>query len=154
MTQRLEGRVALVTGGARGIGRAIVERLAREGAAVGVIDLREDLAREAADAVRAAGGRALSFGGDVAKRETTADAAAALTAEYGKLDIMVSNAMWVRYSPISEITPEMLQRMVGTGFHSIVWGIQVAAEHMTEGGSIDNIASAAAFLGIPEAMVY
>jgi len=154
MNPRLEGRIALVTGGARGIGRAIVERLAREGAAVGVIDRAQDLAEQAAAAVRAAGGRALAFGGDVAQRETLASAAGTMKAEFGRLDIVVSNAMWVRYSPITEITPEMLQRMVGTGFNSIVWGIQAAAEHMSEGGSVVNIASASAFLGVPEAMVY
>jgi len=154
MTRRLEGRVALVTGGARGIGRGIVERMAAEGAAVGVLDLKLELAEEAAAAIRAGGGRALAFGGDVAKRETVFDAAQALKNELGRLDVLVSNAMWVRYGPIEEITPEMLQRMVGTGFASVVWGIQAAAQHMTAGGSVVNIASAAAFLGLPQGMVY
>jgi NAD(P)-dependent dehydrogenase (short-subunit alcohol dehydrogenase family) len=154
MTGRLQGRVALVTGGARGIGRGIVERMVSEGAAVGVLDLKIEMAQEATAAIRAAGGRALAFGGDVAKRETVFDAAQALKDEFGQLDVMVSNAMWVRYGPIEEITPEMLQRMVGTGFASVVWGIQAAAQHMTEGGSVVNIASAAAFLGLPEGMVY
>jgi NAD(P)-dependent dehydrogenase (short-subunit alcohol dehydrogenase family) len=154
MTGRLQGRVALVTGGARGIGRGIVERMVSEGAAVGVLDLKIEMAQEATAAIRAAGGRALAFGGDVAKRETVFDAAHALKDEFGRLDVMVSNAMWVRYGPIEEITPEMLQRMVGTGFASVVWGIQAAAQHMTEGGSVVNIASAAAFLGLPEGMIY
>jgi len=154
MTSRLQGRVALVTGGARGIGRGIVERMVAEGAAVGVLDLKLELAEEAAAAIRAAGGRAIAFGGDVAKRETLFDAAQALKDEFGKLDILVSNAMWVRYGPIEEITPEVLQRMVGTGFNSVVWGIQAAATFMQEGGSVVNIASAAAFLGLPQGMLY
>jgi NAD(P)-dependent dehydrogenase (short-subunit alcohol dehydrogenase family) len=154
MTPRLHGRVALVTGGARGIGRGIVERMVAEGAAVGVLDLKLELAEEAAAAVRASGGRALAFGGDVAKRETLFDAAQALKDEFGKLDVLVSNAMWVRYGPIDEITPETLQRMLGTGFSSVVWGIQAAARHMEAGGSVINIASAAAFLGLPEGMLY
>jgi NAD(P)-dependent dehydrogenase (short-subunit alcohol dehydrogenase family) len=68
----------------------------------------------------------------------------------------VSNAIWVRYGPIDAITPEMLARMTGTGFHSIVWGIQCAAAAMKRsgGGSIINIASAAGFLGIPNGLVY
>jgi len=154
MTTRLEGRVALVTGGARGIGRGIVERMVAEGAAVGVLDLKLELAQETAAAIRTAGGRALAFGGDVARRETLFDAAQALRDEFGRLDVLVSNAMWVRYGPIEDITPDALQRMVGTGFASVVWGIQAAAQHMAEGGSVVNIASAAAFLGLPQGMVY
>lgn len=154
MNKRFDGRVALVTGGARGIGRGVVNQLAREGAVVGIIDLKLDLAEAAAREVIAAGGQAMAFGGDVAQRATLADAAAAIKARYGRLDVLVNNAMWVRYGAISDISPETLQRMVGTGFFSVVWGIQVAAEHMSEGGSVVNVASAAAFLGIPQAMIY
>jgi NAD(P)-dependent dehydrogenase (short-subunit alcohol dehydrogenase family) len=154
MTSRQQGRVALVTGGARGIGRGIVERLAAEGAAIGVLDLKLELAEETAAAIRARGGRAVAFGGDVSKRETLFDAAEGVTREFGRLDVLVSNAMWVRYGPIDEITPETLQRMVGTGFASVVWGIQAASKYMTEGGSVVNIASAAAFLGLPQGMLY
>ena len=154
MRKRFEGKVALVTGGARGIGRGVVNQLAREGAFVGIIDLRQDLAQEAADAVIAAGGQAMAFGGDVAKRETLADAASAIKAKFGSLDILVNNAMWVRYGPIEALEPEAVQRMVGTGFMSVVWGIQAAANHMGQGGAVVTVASAAAFLGIPQAMIY
>jgi NAD(P)-dependent dehydrogenase (short-subunit alcohol dehydrogenase family) len=154
VNRRFEGKVALVTGGARGIGRGIVQRLADEGACVGIVDLRLDLAQAAADAVIDAGGQAMAFGGDVSQRATLADAAEAIKGRHGRLDVLVSNAMWVRYGPIDQITPDMLNRMVGTGFASVVWGIQVAAEHMGEGGSVVNVASAAAFLGVPQAMVY
>jgi NAD(P)-dependent dehydrogenase (short-subunit alcohol dehydrogenase family) len=154
MKKRLEGKVALVTGGARGIGRGISSAMAAEGAVVGVLDLREDLANAAADEIRAAGGTAMAFGGDVAQRDTFVNAVNALKQAHGHLDILVNNAIWVRYGPISAITPEMLARMVGTGFNSVVWGIQVGSEAMDEGGSIINISSAAAFVGVAEAMVY
>jgi NAD(P)-dependent dehydrogenase (short-subunit alcohol dehydrogenase family) len=154
MTQVFEGRVALVTGGARGIGRAIVDKLAALGATVGVLDLKLELAEAAVAELQAQGHQAVAFGGDVAQRATLMDAASALKARFGRLDVLVSNAMWVRYGPIDDLTPEALQRMVGTGFHSVVWGIQAASAHMERGGSVVNIASAAAFLGIPEAMVY
>lgn len=154
MSKRFEGRVALVTGGARGIGRGVANQLASEGAVVGIIDLKLELAQAAAEAIIEAGGKAMAFGGDVAQRDTLAHAAQALKAAHGRLDILVSNAMWVRYGPIEGINNDTLQRMIGTGFSSVVWGIQVAAEHMTEGGSVINIASAAAYLGIPNGMLY
>ena len=152
--KRFDGKVALVTGGARGIGRGVVNQLAREGAVVGIIDLKLDLAQAAAEEVIAAGGQAVAYGGDVAQRETLFNAASDLIAKYDHLDILVNNAMWVRYGEIEDISQDMLQRMVGTGFFSVVGGMQVAEEFMGQGGSVINVASAAAFLGIPKAMIY
>lgn len=154
MSRRFEGKVALITGGARGIGRAIVEAMAAEGGCVGILDRAEDLAQQAAREVEAAGGQAMAFGGDVARRDSFSQAIAAMQDRYGRFDVLVNNAIWVRYGAIADITPEMLERMVGTGFNSVVWGIQTASAAMGEGGSIVNIASAAAFIGVPQAMVY
>lgn len=160
MNGKLQGKVALVTGAAQGIGRAIAERFVAEGAVVGMLDLKLERAEAAAAEVRAqyagVNARVEAFAGNVADRATIADAVAALDARYGRLDVLVSNAIWVRYTPIADITPEMLQRMTATGFDSVVWGIQCAAPVMARngGGSIVNIASAAAFLGMPNAMVY
>lgn len=156
MGTRLKGKVALVTGGAQGIGRAISELFAAEGAVVGVLDIKGDNAETAAQAIRDQGGRAHAYAGNVAERATFETAVADLEKTYGRFDILVNNAIWVRYGPIDAITPEMLARMTGTGFHSVVWGIQVGSAAMARsgGGSIVNIASAAAFLGTPQGMVY
>jgi NAD(P)-dependent dehydrogenase (short-subunit alcohol dehydrogenase family) len=156
MAQRLSGKVALITGGAQGIGRAICDRFAAEGATVGVLDIKADNAERAAQAIREQGGKALAFAGNVAERQTFENAVTELERSCGRLDILVNNAIWVRYGPIDGITPGMLERMVGTGFNSVVWGLQVAAPAMARsgGGSVINIASAAGFLGIPDALLY
>ncbi len=105
MNRRLEGKVALVTGAAQGIGRAIAERFVAEGAAVGVLDLKPDRAQAAAAEIAAHGGRTLGFAGNVAYRATIEQAVSGIEAAYGRLDILVSNAIWVRYTPIDAITP-------------------------------------------------
>ena len=156
MGPRMTGKVALITGGAQGIGRAICERFAAEGATVGVLDIKADNAERAAQAIRDQGGKALALHGNVAERGTFENAVTELERSCGRLDVLVNNAIWVRYGPIDAITPELLERMVGTGFNSVVWGMQVAAAAMARsgGGSIINIASAAGFLGIPNALLY
>jgi len=156
MALRMKGKVALVTGGAQGIGRAICDRFAAEGAVVGVLDIKAENAERAAQAIRDLGGQAVACAGNVAERATFESAAATLERLYGRLDVLVNNAIWVRYGPIDAISPEMLDRMVGTGFNSVVWGTQVASALMARGGggSIINIASAAGFIGMSNALIY
>ncbi|MDR3003475.1 MAG: SDR family oxidoreductase [Acidovorax sp.] len=156
MPDRLKGRIALVTGGAQGIGRAICEHFGSEGACVGVLDIQGDRAEQAAQALRAQGMQALAYAGDVAQRSTFEHAVHDLEQHFGHFDILVNNAIWARYGSLETVTAETLNRMTATGLHSVVWGIQVGAAAMVRsgGGSIINIASAASFLGIPSGMVY
>lgn len=156
MGGRLEGRVALVTGGSRGLGRATAELLAAEGCAVAVADLKESWAQGAVDAITAAGGQALAIGADVSDRGAVRAAVERTADTFGRLDVLVNNAMWNRYEPIAAITEETAARMLGVGFNAVVWGIQAAAPVMarTGGGSIVNIASVSSLLGIPNALLY
>ncbi len=154
--QRLAGRVALVTGGGRGLGRAISEAFGREGAAVGVLDLKPEVAEPAAEAIRAAGGKAVAITGNVAKRQDLFDAVAKLKAEFGPVDILVNNAMWNRYGPLEEQTEEMIGRMIDVGFKGVVWGYQAVLEDMTAagGGAIINIGSPSSVLAMKNGIMY
>ena len=151
----LEGKTAIVTGGSRGLGKAIAELFGAEGAFVVVIDLKEQWAQKTADLIIQGRGSAVGFGADVSDRESMFDCVNRTVQKFGALDIVVNNAMWNRYEPIDAIEPETVQRMVGVGFEAIIWSIQSAASVMRErGGSIVNIGSSAGALGVPNALVY
>ena len=154
MAGKLEGRVALVTGAGNGIGRGIAMKFAAEGAIVGVNDFKGEAAAATVAAIQAAGGQAEILPGDASARETVRDLVLGLAARHGRFDIVVNNAAWVRYEPILGISQKSYDRMTGIGFGGIVWSIQAAAEAMAKGGSIINIASSAAFLGMENAMIY
>lgn len=156
MSGRLSGRSALVTGASRGLGRATAELLAAEGCAVAVVDLKAHWAEATVEAIRSAGGQAVAIGADVSDKAALGDALEATASQFGRLDVLVNNAMWNRYEPIAAITEETMDRMLGVGFKAVVWGIQAAAPIMqrTGGGSIVNIASVSALLGIPNALLY
>lgn len=151
----LVGRVALVTGASRGLGRAIAELFAAEGASVALVDLKKPWAQQAADAIKASGGTAVGLGADVSDRDAVHAAVAEAVERFGRLDVVVNNAMWNRYEPIAEIFPDTFARMVGVGLGGIVWGIQASAPHLRgQGGSIINIGSMAGRLGSPNSLLY
>ena len=89
---RYEGKAALVTGGGGGIGGAIARRLAEEGAAVGVLDRRGEAAAETADAIQAAGGRALALTAEIAEPASVEAARAAMAGALGSPDVLINNA--------------------------------------------------------------
>lgn len=156
MTSSLTGRVAFISGAGHGIGKATALAMARLGATVGVNDLKAEFVQETIDAVAAIGGRAIPLPQDVSTRDGMREAVLRLARDAGRLDIHVNNAAWVRYQPVAEITPEVMDRMVEIGFKSVIWGIQAAAEVMDpeRGGSIVNVASIAAVRSAPRSMVY
>jgi len=156
MQGRLEGRVALVTGGGRGLGRAIAEAFAREGASVGVLDLKAEIAGDAADAIRNAGGKAVPLVGNVARRAEVFDAVAKLRDVFGPATILVNNAMWNRYGPIQDQTEEVIGRMIDVGFKGVIWGYQAVLDGMTEagGGAVINIASPSAMIAMNHGIMY
>lgn len=108
----LQGKVAVVTGGARGIGRAISKRLAREGAAVAVWDLRAEGAQETVEEIREAGGQAIACVGDAANATEVARCAAESRKAFGAVGILVNNAGIVGFDRFMSITEEMWDRMM------------------------------------------
>ena len=156
MTSSLAGRVAFVSGAGHGIGKATALALARLGATVGVNDLKAEFVQETLDAVAEIGGRAVPLPQDVSTRDGMREAVLRLARDAGRLDIHVNNAAWVRYQPLAEITPEVMDRMLEIGFKSVIWGIQAAAEAMDQerGGSIINVASIAAVRSPMRSVVY
>src|SRR6266508_2064949 len=108
MGGRLQGRVALVSGGGRGIGRAIAEAFAGEGATVGILDLKQEIADEAVHAIGAVGGKAMALVGNVVRRQEVFAAVARVSEAFGPVTVLVNNAMWNRYGPIETQTEEMI----------------------------------------------
>jgi 3-oxoacyl-[acyl-carrier protein] reductase len=146
----------MVTGGGRGIGRAISEAFAREGAAVGVLDLKPEISEAAADAIKEVGGRAFPVVGNVGRRADVLAAAEKVEAEFGPITILVNNAMWNRYGSLLEQSEETIGRIVDVGFKGVIWGYQAAVPQMQKagGGSIINIASPAALIAFKHGIMY
>ena len=151
----LSGKVALVTGAARGIGRAVAEALLRDGAAVMVADLATSDGAATATALRAAGGQAEFIPADVT---TDAEAMVAATvATFGRLDILVNNA-GIFYNADALATPfDEWHRAVDVIFHGAFHSSRAAGKVMVaqgQGGRIVNVSSVNAFLGMAQSSHY
>lgn len=100
----MANKVALVTGGQAGIGAACAKRLARDGVAIGVLDLTADLCAETVAAIKAAGGEAIALGADISDRAQVKAAVAKLREKFGPITILVNNAGITDFVPFEEIT--------------------------------------------------
>jgi NAD(P)-dependent dehydrogenase (short-subunit alcohol dehydrogenase family) len=153
---KLEGKVALITGGDSGIGRAVAVLFAREGADVAIVYLSEDKdAEETWRAVEDEGRRALLIPGDVTDSAFCQDAVETTVQELGGLDILVNNAAFQEHIPnIEDITDEQFERTFRTNIFGYFYMARAAAPHLGEGDSIINTGSVTGLQGSKEALDY
>jgi 3-oxoacyl-[acyl-carrier protein] reductase len=141
----LSGKVALVTGGSRGIGAAIAQRLAHDGAAVAFTYVTAaDKAQAVAKQIDADGGRVLVIQADNADPGAVTGAVEQTVREFGRLDILVNNAGIVIDGPLEEMTVEHADRLWAVDVRAVFAASQAAARHMSAGGRIITIGSALA----------
>jgi NAD(P)-dependent dehydrogenase (short-subunit alcohol dehydrogenase family) len=141
----LTGRVALVTGGGTGIGRAIAERLATRGADLILVGRRADVLGEAADAIAAASGRrCLAFPADVTAPDRVAAAIEATSSAFGRLDILVNNAGGGRHRPLRTMPTEVWRQDIALNLDAAFYCSQAALPMLqAASGAIVNISSLA-----------
>jgi 2-hydroxycyclohexanecarboxyl-CoA dehydrogenase len=156
MSSWSEPRVAVVTGGASGIGLAIGERLAGDGAAVAIFDLDDDAADAAAGRIEAGGGRAIGLKVDVTDRPRIEDAVAEVADRLGAPLILVNNAGRPSFLPFLDISLEHWDQIVDVNLTGTFHCCQVVLPHMLEAGwgRVVNISSSSTHSGTPRMAAY
>ena len=152
----LAGKVALVTGGGRGIGRGIALQLARAGADIAVVDIREELAAGTADEVRALGRRAIAVRADVTSWADAQAMVARTVAELGSLDIAVNNAGVLHIAPVDAMTEEDYDRVMDVNVKGVFLSCKAELPELRKRGwgRIVNISSTAGKNGFPGLSAY
>jgi meso-butanediol dehydrogenase/(S,S)-butanediol dehydrogenase/diacetyl reductase len=153
---RFDGQPILISGAGRGLGEGIARHLVAEGAVVGVADINEQSAHDVTAAIRATGGQAYSYGGDLGRRQVFLDVAEAFAGDAGPLRAVINNASVLVYEPIENVTEETLDRMLSAGLKSVFWGVQAFLAHRDESapGNIVNYSSPVAYRGRPNTGAY
>src|SRR6267154_1069315 len=142
MSKRLEGRIALVTGGSRGIGAAIAKRLAADGASVAITYAKDASAASAVvKAIELGGGKAIAIQADAADAGAVKAAVEKTVATFGRLDILVNNAGTAIPKLFEEATLEELDRVIDINIRGVFVATQAALKHIKQGGRIITIGS-------------
>ena len=152
---KLTGKVAVVTGASKGIGAAIAQSLAAEGASV-VVNYASSKAGadKVVDAIVKAGGKAVAVGGDVSKPAEAQGIIDAAIKSFGRLDVLVNNSGVYEFSPIEAFSEEQFHKIFNINVLGVFLVTQAAVKHLGEGGSIINIGSGVTSLTPPNSAVY
>lgn len=153
---RLDEKTAVVTGGARGIGKAICQMLSKQGARVVIADMRVDLAEQTALEIKSDGGRAMAVYVDVTDIESVKEMSRKIHENYGPVEILVNNAGWDRIMLFSETTPDFWDRVININYKGVLNCVYVFMNDMIEKkrGRIISISSDAAKVGSSGESVY
>ena len=143
MSRKLEGKIALITGGSRGIGAAIATRLAAEGANVAITYTKgADAAASVVKEIERAGGKAIAIQADAADADAVKAAVEKMFATFGRLDVLVNNAGTAIPKTFEETTMEEMDRVIDINLRGVLATTQAALKHMNDGGRIIIIGSA------------
>ena len=146
----LIGKIAIVTGGTRGIGRAIAERLAQDGASVVVNYVQSaDKAKELVSKIVAGGGEGLAVQADMSQVAHVSRLFQETVDRFGRLDILVNNAGMGKFTPLAEVTEEEFDATFALNAKGVCFALQEAARRMTDGGRIVNISTSLTVSGFP-----
>ena len=153
---RLEGKVALISGGARGIGAAVTRRFASEGASVVIGDILLEEGQLLADEIQQSGGEIAFTPLDVTSESSWSDAVALAIDRYGKLDILVNNAGITKRDRIEDETPENWDRIMEINAKGVFLGTKAVLTEMKRhrNGSIVNLSSSYGLVASPNSAIY
>ncbi len=152
----LTDKVAIVTGGARGIGRGISVTMAKQGAKVAIADLLEEEAKKTAEEIEKLGGKAIAVKTDVTDLEQVKQTVAKVRETFGPIDILVNNAGWDRITPFIKTTPDFWEKVIAINYRGVINFVYAVIPDMMErnSGRIISIASDAARVGSTGEAVY
>jgi 2-hydroxycyclohexanecarboxyl-CoA dehydrogenase len=153
----MQGKVAVVTGGARGIGRGIVTALARVGASVAIADLRHEVAEQTAlQVAKDSGARVVAFKTDVTDILDVQETTARVLQTFGHIDVLINNAGWDELKPFLQTTPDFWEKIIAINYKSVLNTCYAVLPHMVtrKAGAVVSISSDAGRVGSMGEAVY